>query len=177
MTDTAAADGITIAEARTPDDIAAVRSLCWAYRDFLIGLSERDRQITETFYPVPRYRALMADLPRLHAPPAGTMLLARDAEGTALGCGMTHALAPDTAEIKRVFITEAARGKGVARRLCQRLIEAARAAGHARVVLDTSTSLGPAQALYTSLGFAPRGPYQPIPADVLPHLLFYELSL
>ena len=171
------ATGISIAEAISPDDVEAVRTLCWAYRDFLVALSPSDRQITETFYPVPKYRSLMDDLPNIHAPPRGIMLLARDTNGVSLGCGMTHPLTPEIAEIKRVFTTEAARGKGIARALCLRLIDHARAAGFGRLVLDTSKTLAPAQALYTGLGFRSRGPYQDIPSEVLPNLLFYELIL
>ena len=173
----AAASEITVAEARSPGDIEAVRGLCWDYRAFLLANSPRDREITETFYPEPRYAEIMADLPRLHARPRGVMLLARNAEGVAVGCGMTHPLSEDRAEIKRVFVSEAARGAGLARRLCKRLVEQARADGYRSLVLDTSTSLKAAQRLYDRLGFRQRGPYQPIPEDVLPDLLFYELAL
>ena len=167
----------TINEATTPEDIDAVRNLCWAYRDFLMAASDRDRQITETFYPIEKYRRLMDDLPAIHAAPRGSLLLARDTDGTAMGCGMTHPLDTETSEIKRVFVTDTARGRGMARALCIALVRHAREAGFSRIVLDTFKSLTAAQALYTQLGFAKRGPYQPIPDDVLPDLLFYELPL
>lgn len=169
--------GITINGAETPDDIAAIRDLCWAYRDFLLTNSPTDREITETFYPIDKYRAIMDDLTVTCGPPKGAMLLARDGAGTAIGCGMIQPLFPDTAEIKRVFVTDAARGKGVARDLCTALIAHAKARGFARIVLDTSRTLTAAQSLYLRLGFTPRGPYQPIPEDVLPDLKFYEMTL
>lgn len=168
---------ITLTEATSPADLDAVRVLCWAYRDFLLSNTDIDREITETFYPVPKYKALMAKLPDLHARPKGIMLLACDADGTALGCGMTHALDEDTSEIKRVFVNDAARGKGVAGLICSALVTQARADGFTRIVLDTSKSLHAAQRLYLRLGFRPCGPYQPIPADILPELLFYERAL
>ena len=46
-----------------------------------------------------------------HARPKGIILLARDAQGVPAGCGMSHALDAQTSEIKRVFVTEAARGQ------------------------------------------------------------------
>ena len=168
---------VRITPATRPEDIAAVRTLCWAYRDFLLAQSDRDRQITETFYPVPKYRDLMAALPEIHAAPEGIMLLAKDAQDIPLGCGMLQPILGDSAEIKRVYVTDAARGRGVARSLCTALVAHARAQGHARVLLDTSTSLTAAQSLYARLGFTRRGPYQPIPDSVLPDLLFYELTL
>ena len=168
---------ITLTQATSPADLNAVRDLCWAYRDFLLSNSAIDKEITETFYPVPKYTTLMAQLPELHARPTGIVLLARDADGTALGCGMTHALDDDTAEVKRVFVNDAARGKGVAALICSALITQAKADGFTRIVLDTSKSLHAAQRLYLRLGFTPCSPYQPIPDDVLPELLFYSRDL
>jgi GNAT superfamily N-acetyltransferase len=169
--------GITLAPATRAADLEAVRALCWAYRDFLLQNSDIDREITETFYPVPKYTALMANLGTLHARTKGMILLARDADGKALGCGMTHALDADTSEIKRVFVADAARGRGVAATLCDALTAQARSDGFRRIVLDTSSALHAAQRLYMRLGFTPCGPYQPIPDDVLPKLLFFEKSL
>lgn len=167
---------VDISPAITANEIEAVRHLCWAYRDFLIQNSDTDREITETFYPTDKYTALMADLPRLHARPTGIMLLAR-ADSAPIGCGMTHALDQHTSEIKRVFVSESARGQGIARNICARLIDQARLDGFSRVVLDTSRTLTGAQALYDRLGFRARGPYQPIPEEILPELRFYELIL
>lgn len=168
---------ITIAHATSPDDLEAVRTLCWAYRDFLLNHTDIDRTITETFYPVPKYTALMDSLATLHARPKGMILLARDEGGAAVGCGMTHALDPQTSEIKRVFVTDAARGTGVAERICTSLVDQARQDGFARIVLDTSKSLHAAQRLYTRLGFATCGPYQPIPDEVFSELVFFERHL
>lgn len=158
-------------------DIDDVRTLCWAYRDFLLDHTAIDRGITETFYPEPKYTELMANLAQEHARPNGIILLASDGDGNPVGCGMSHALDEQTSEIKRVFVTDAARGQGLARALCSALIEQARRDGFRRIVLDTSRSLGPAQQLYAALGFAERGPYQPIPEDALPHLMFFEKNL
>lgn len=168
---------IKIRPATSDADVAAVVALCWAYRDYLIGMSPKDAELTEAFYPEPKYRQLMADLAVVHGRPKGIILIAEDAAGAIAGCGMTHALDDQTSEIKRVYITDAARGKGAARTLCTALIEQARADGFTRVVLDTSKSLTIAQELYLKLGFQPRGPYQPIPEAVISHILFFELPL
>lgn len=171
------ADGFTITHATAASDIAAVKELCWAYRQFLFEFTEVDRLITETFYPKPKYAALMEGLEAEHARPNGAILLARLADGTPVGCGMIHAISPDSSEIKRVFVTDRARGHGVADAICSALIDQARADGFSRMVLDTSKTLSAAQRLYTKLGFVPCAPYQSIPEDMLPHLLFYEKAL
>ena len=158
-------------------DLDAVRALCWDYRQVLIDNNPVDLEITERFYPVPKYETLMAGLAQEHARPRGIILLARDAKGLPAGCGMSHALAAHTTEIKRVFVHKSHHGQGIAAQLCTALVDQAREDGFSRVVLGTSTHLPAAKHLYDKLGFARRGPYQPMPEDLLPHLLFFEKSL
>lgn len=161
--------------ATTASELAAVRSLCWAYRAELMAVSEIERRITETFYPEPKYQLLMDSLSDLHGAPQGLILLALDGDDP-VACGMLHAL-NDAAEIKRVYVTPDARSKGIAEMLCRQLEDHARAQGFNRLVLDTSRNLHGAQLLYERLGFDRCKPYQPIPDDVLAHLVFFEKRL
>ncbi|MEQ6203507.1 GNAT family N-acetyltransferase [Sulfitobacter sp. HNIBRBA2951] len=167
----------TLHAADTPQDIADVVALCWAYRKLLLSLPDVSREVTSAFHPDAKYAELMDSLPILHARPKGVIMLARDAEGTPLGCGMSHPLDPTTSEIKRVFVTADARGKGVAEAICTALVDQARTDGFARAVLDTHITLHPARRLYARLGFTQRGPYQEMPAEVLPELVFFEKPL
>lgn len=167
---------LTIEPARSAADLAAVRDLCWGYRDYLMQAGDGERRITETFYPEPVYAALLDRLPEEHARPGGIILLARR-DDEPVGCGMSHALDPDTSEIKRVFVTETARGTGAGRALCEALIAQARADGFARIRLDTSRGFVAARRLYDRLGFHERGPYQPVPEEAAPFMCFYELAL
>ncbi|MGJ8627775.1 MAG: GNAT family N-acetyltransferase [Sulfitobacter sp.] len=170
------AETVIIRPATTAADIAAVVKLCWAYRDFLLNLSDTHREIVEAFYPADKYQTLMEGLETEHARPQGIILLA-ELDGQPLGCGMTHAIDDQTSEIKRVFVTEAARGQRIADRLCRTLMDQARTDGFSHMVLDTSKTLTGAQRLYERLGFAKCGPYQPIPDHVLPELVFYKKAL
>ncbi|MEU4164421.1 GNAT family N-acetyltransferase [Actinoplanes sp. NPDC026670] len=75
----------------------------------------------------------------------------------------------DDAELKRMFTTQAARGRGVARRLLARIEESAREAGCRRVILETGDRQPEAIALYESAGYlriADFGYYKDYP-DVL----------
>jgi GNAT superfamily N-acetyltransferase len=75
----------------------------------------------------------------------------------------------DYAELKRMFTTQAARGRGVARRLLARIEESAREAGCHRVILETGDRQPEAIALYESAGYlriADFGYYKDYP-DVL----------
>lgn len=88
-----------------------------------------------------------------YLPPNGCLLLARDETGQIIGCGMLKRLDPETGELKRVFVVEAARGTGTGRRLIEAREDAARAMGLKRLVADTLTPNVEMRSLYPKLGF------------------------
>ncbi|MFI2613829.1 GNAT family N-acetyltransferase [Streptomyces sp. NPDC018584] len=96
------------------------------------------------------------------APPDGVLLVARYGEEP-VGTAGVRLLDARTAELKRVFVREDARGKGGAPALLAAAEDAARALGAARIVLDTRTDLVEARALYTRHGYAEVEPYEARP--------------
>ena len=84
-------------------------------------------------------------------PPAGYLLVARLDEQP-IGCGGLI-IQGTGGEIKRLWVAEAARGLGVARRLMAALEDMARVAGATTVQLDTNKALTEAQALYRTIGY------------------------
>jgi GNAT superfamily N-acetyltransferase len=106
-------------------------------------------------YPEPGANHFRLD-PEEVAGGRGVFLVAYQ-EGTAVGCGALRLLDAETAELKRMYVSPAARGQGVGRRLVQALETEARALGVRRLVLETGTRQTAAVALYRSAG------YQPIP--------------
>ena len=84
-------------------------------------------------------------------PPAGRFFVAASGDEL-IGCAGWRAHGPD-AELKRMFITQAARGRGVARRLLAAIEESARADGRERVILETGDKQPEAIALYISCGY------------------------
>ncbi|NHC16167.1 GNAT family N-acetyltransferase [Motilibacter deserti] len=80
-------------------------------------------------------------------------LVARDATGTAVGCGGLRFLGPGSAEIKRMYVDPAARGTGVSVAILRALEEQARAAGVGRLLLETGTAQPDAIRFYEREGY------------------------
>jgi len=89
----------------------------------------------------------------------GGAFLVASVDGALAGCGGVQRLDETTAEIRRVFVREAARRRGVARALVEGLLAVARELGYARVRLDTGDRLREARALFSALGFRDIGDY------------------
>ncbi|WP_353472540.1 GNAT family N-acetyltransferase [Salipiger sp. H15] len=160
---------ITIRAAASPEDFAAVRRLCLAYREDLRTHHPAAPALVALFYPDPAYTELLDALPGKH----DAVLLAELA-GAPVGCAMSQRLPGGAVEIKRVYVAPEARGHGLAGLLVEDLASRARARGAPLLQLDTMRTLGAACHLYAKLGFSERGPYQPVPEEALPHLRFFE---
>jgi ribosomal protein S18 acetylase RimI-like enzyme len=115
----------------------------------------------------------LTGLPGEYAPPRGRLLIAR-AEDQLAGCAALRPFDAGRCEMKRLYVRPAFHGLGLGRRLAQAMIEAARASGANTLLLDTLPQMGPAIALYRSLGFASRDAYASAPT---PGALFFELQL
>jgi ribosomal protein S18 acetylase RimI-like enzyme len=101
-------------------------------------------------------------LPGDYAPPTGQLLVARLA-GHIVGLVAYRRLDDRICEMKRLYVVDAARGRGLARALVVALLARAAANGYQEVRLDTLPGMGPAQRLYESLGFADIPPYYDTP--------------
>jgi GNAT superfamily N-acetyltransferase len=98
-------------------------------------------------------------------PPNGVLLVARY-EGEPMGTAGVRLMGEAdgdmkgirTAELKRVFLREEARGKGGAALLLAAAEDAARALGAERIILDTRLDLVEARALYARHGYEESEP-------------------
>jgi GNAT superfamily N-acetyltransferase len=77
-------------------------------------------------------------------------------DGVPVACAGLRELEPGVAEIKRMFVTPRARGRGHARRLLAELEQIARDAGQRWMRLFTTDMLPEAMALYESTGYTVR---------------------
>lgn len=160
----------------SPEHFDAVRALCWEYLEFLLTLGPEDTAVVRLAYPREKYARVLDALETDHMPPRGALRLAL-LNGEPVGCGMSHRLFPDTAEFKRIYVRDSARGCGAGRAIVMALLEQARQDGLARVLMDTGKALTAAQALYLSMGFALRGPYQEVPDIARDRLVYFEMVL
>ena len=85
-------------------------------------------------------------------PPAGVVLVAR-LHSRPVGCGALKLQPGEPAQIKRMWVEEAARGLGVGRRLLHELEEHAAGQGAGVVRLETNRSLTAAISMYRSAGY------------------------
>ena len=90
------------------------------------------------------------------APGRGAFLIAARA-GEPVGCGALRRTEPGAGEIKRMYVSPAARGLGVGRAVLAALEAEARALGLERLVLETGVRQPEAIALYERAGFSRIG--------------------
>ena len=92
-------------------------------------------------------------------PGRGIFILAHAGE-EAIGCGAIRMLGSD-AEIKRMYVAPAARGKGVARAILHALEAEATRLGASRLILETGNKQVEALSLYRREGFEEIPRYEP----------------
>ncbi|TXK19819.1 GNAT family N-acetyltransferase [Homoserinibacter sp. GY 40078] len=112
------------------------------------------------------YRTVLPD-PANFVPPAGLFLVVLDEHEDPVGCGGIRMLDPRRAEVKHLYLRDAARGRGWGRLLLAELEQRAIEFGATEVVLDTNASLTVAGALYRRSGYTEIAPYNENPNATL----------
>lgn len=131
-----------------------------------IAIAHEDPESAEAVWCLEQYYALLSasigepfDVARSRdpdrdalRPPLGTFLVARLA-GDAIGCCGLKGDGSQDGEIKRLWVAETARGRGLASRLMAEAEAHARSLGMTRLRLDTNRTLTAAIAMYHRLGW------------------------
>ena len=152
-----------IRQAVTSGDIESARKLFREYETWL-GMSLCFQNFEDE----------MASLPGKYAPPEGRLFLAFVNYELA-GCIALRKIEDHVCEMKRLFLRENARGRGLGNQLIERLIDDARSIGYKKMRLDTyPPKMGKAVSLYESHGFRPIEAYYHNPHE---GVLFMETDL
>jgi ribosomal protein S18 acetylase RimI-like enzyme len=156
----------TILPARTEEDMTTVKGLFQAYALSLgIDLSFQD------------FSTELAFLPGKYSPPQGEIFIAYDTSQSqnAIGCVALRPMAIEgCCEMKRLYVSPAARGLGLGRVLVKEIISAAKREGYKEIKLDTLDSMEAALKLYKEAGFVESECYYHTP---LPNTTFMSLYL
>lgn len=150
---------IELADASAPPLLVVARDLFREYQLAIgidLGFQDFEREVVM--------------LPGPYAPPGGRLVVAV-VDGTPAGCGALRPLSPSIAELKRMWVRPAFRGRGLGRSIAEVLLHAADARGYAAVRLDSLGSMKEAHALYASLGFREISAYYDNP---LPGVVYME---
>jgi GNAT superfamily N-acetyltransferase len=103
------------------------------------------------------------------------VVLVLDDDGTPIAHAALRELRGDW-EVKRVIVSDAHRGRGIARALMNHLESLARAAGVSRLILQTGDRQPDAVAVYERVGYTPIPIYEPY-VETIPNSFCFEKVL
>jgi putative acetyltransferase len=129
----------------------------------VVELMRHGEAFSASLYPPESSHHLPLDVLRR---PEVRFLVARDRQGKALATGAL-VLHDGWAEIKRMWVEEAAREQGIAREILNALMAEAGHAGVEILRLETGVASHVALALYEKTGFKHRGPFANYRSDPL----------
>lgn len=167
---------IEVRQATTPQELDDARALISAFVAWHRERHIEDSDLIDRYFDAVAFAEELATLPGKYAPPKGSLLIAYDG-ATPAGCVAMHDMGDGVCEMKRMFVPESARGRGVGRALAERIVADATAAGYRLMRLDTSKRQGEAMRLYEAAGFVRIAPYYELPDDVRDWLVFFERAL
>ena len=154
---------IKIITAATPEHIRTVRLLFMEYQNWLnfsLCFQGFDKEL--------------AELPGKYAPPKGRIYIASVAD-TIAGCIALRPMDEEgICEMKRLFVRDEFRGKGIGKMLAERIIADAQQIGYRTMRLDTLQRMETARILYAQLGFKIIPAYYNNPMD---EVVYMELPL
>ena len=113
------------------------------------------------------FAAEVAALPGAYQPPDGRLALAWEGN-TAAGCMALRRFDPDRAEVKRLYVRPAFRGRGTGRALLEWIVAEAGRAGYRELVGDTLPVMSAALEMYDRFGFERTGAHggEPVPGAI-----------
>ena len=115
----------TITTANTAEEFAIAKELFKEYQAFLgedLCFQSFDTELQQ--------------LDTMYGPPSGVLLLAKHA-GEYIGCVALRDKGNGACEMKRLYVKETHKGKGIGKKLAEIIIEKAKELGYQKMILDT----------------------------------------
>lgn len=137
---------------RTEAQAEQVRAMAWEFIDWLKQRYPEMHSGIDEYLVNQDFRGMLDRLLVDFTPPDGECLLAL-LDDKAVGILMLKPHSVGVCEMNRMFVRREARGRGVGRALCDRLIERGRDLGYQVMVLSALDRHDEAISLYRSLGF------------------------
>ena len=156
------------------DAAVDIERITTATDDVRLLIGELDQVLAAEYLPEQRHGLALEALFEPHI----RFFLAR-LNGAAIGCG-GMALFDDFAEVKRMYVREPARGRGVAQALLTRIETEARVAGFGVLRLETGERQAAALRFYSRAGFRPCaafGDYAAMRLEAVATSVFMEKRL
>ena len=132
---------IDIINAIHEDELEMIKELFVDYYDWLGG----EKQL-------PDFEVELTGLPGDYEEPSGRLLLALE-DDWPVGCIALREVEQGTGEIKRLYVRDDYKGKGIGKTLIVRIIEEAKRVGYKNIRLDTAIFMKQAVHLFHAYGF------------------------
>jgi len=156
----------SVSVAKTREEYEAIAGLVREYVAWCRGRFGNEAWLIDEVLTHQALERELKDIAVEYGPPNGRSFLARS-NGELSGCGAYRKLSEGICEMKRLYVPDRFRGRGLGRKICQALIAAAREDGYRLMRLDTANLMTEAIAMYESIGFRPCAPYKQYPERLM----------
>ena len=154
---------LEIIHAKTSKEVQTAKMLFEEYADWLgVDLSFQN------------FQEELESMPGKYAGSDGSLVTAKY-DGDIAGCVAVRKLEEGVCEMKRLFVRDRFRGKGIGKALAERIVADARKIGYKKMRLDTDGArMAEAMGIYRTLGFVEIEAYYHNPYD---GVVYLELEL
>ena len=167
---------ISIRLAENDQDVDNARDLCLEWLDWHWTHYPKDWPRQGNPMNPTRFKAVLQDLPTIHARPKGAILLAF-LDDRPVGCVMYCEQSEGVAEFNRMFVSDAGRGHGIGRRLLDYMFMQMASDGYRSVMFSSANFLTHAKAMYEASGFVSVPHPDEFPSDWVPYTYVMRRSL
>jgi putative acetyltransferase len=166
-----------VRDAESGEELDEARRLFVEFVGWHHQRQEQNAGLVAAYFDQAAWQAELDTLPGAYAATEGGALLVAWDHGSALGCVALRPLDDESCEMKRMYVEDAGRGRGVGRALGEAIVQRARDLDYSAICLDTSVEQHEAIGLYRSLGFEECEPYHELPEAMRGWLTFFRKEL